>query len=149
MDGPETVRKHQRVGKQEEYADPEEWRDRNKRFVCARVHGPGKRRLLLDADGVRDRENKLVFTRKRTSRGNTHTQELAAAAIHFEQLTRAAEKLLFERRAEPRGSVRSHIIGRETNSLRAQRENGRATWPFRGPLQRAASGRAINNFAPQ
>src|SRR6266853_2060474 len=39
MDGPETVRKHQSVGKQEEQANPQERRDGNKRFVSARVHG--------------------------------------------------------------------------------------------------------------
>src|SRR5260370_8964842 len=108
----------------------------------------GINRLLLDADGVRGRENKLVFTRKRTSRGDPHAQELAAA-IHFEQLTRAAEKLLLEQGAEPRGSRRSHHPGRQTNRFRAQPENSTAAWPLRGPLHRAAAGRAVNNFASQ
>ena len=35
VDGPEAVREHQRVGKQEEQADPEERRERDERFVCA------------------------------------------------------------------------------------------------------------------
>jgi len=35
MDGPEAVREHQRVGKQEEQADPEERRERDERFVNA------------------------------------------------------------------------------------------------------------------
>src|SRR6266403_259856 len=35
VDGPETVREHQRVGKQEEQADPEERRERDERFVRA------------------------------------------------------------------------------------------------------------------
>src|SRR5258708_25296610 len=104
--------------------------------------------LLLDANGVGGREDKFVFTRKRTSRGNTHAQELASA-IHFEHFTRANEKLLLEQGAEPRGSRRSHHTGRQTNRFRAQRENSRAAWPLRGPLQRAASGRAINNFSSQ
>src|SRR6266853_1830611 len=99
-------------------------------------------RLLLDADGVRGRENKLVFTGKRTSRGNTHAQELAGA-IHFEQFARAAESLLLEHGAELRGSRCGHHIGSETNRLRAQRENRRSAWPRGGPLQRAASGRAV------
>src|SRR5258708_34345627 len=104
----------------------------------------GINRLLLDADGLRGRENKLVFTGKRTSRGNTHAQELAAA-IHLEQFARAAENLLLEQGAELRGSRCGHHIGSETNRLRAQREDCRAAWPFGGPLQRAASGRAVNN----
>src|SRR5258708_4996444 len=59
---------------------------------------------FMNADGVRDRENKVVFAGKRSARGNTHAQELAVATIHFEQFTRATEELLLKCGAETRGS---------------------------------------------
>ena len=74
----------------------------------------------MDADGVRDRENKVVFAGKRSSSRNTHAQKLAAAAIDFEQFTRATEELLLKCGTELRGSRRSHSIGGETDGLRAQ-----------------------------
>src|SRR5437870_11777207 len=36
---PQAVRKHERVGEQEERANPDERREGNERFVGARVHG--------------------------------------------------------------------------------------------------------------
>jgi len=39
----------------------------------------GKGQLLLDADGVGGRKNKLVFTGKWPTRGDTHAQQLTAA----------------------------------------------------------------------
>src|SRR5712691_3446844 len=104
---------------------------------------------FMNADGVRDRENKFVFTGKRSARGNTHAQELAAAAIHFEQFTRATEELLLKCGAEPRGSRRSTSVRDETDVLRAQGENGGTAWAIRGPLQGAAPGHAIENLTTQ
>jgi len=80
---------------------------------------------------------------------NTHAQELAAAAIHFEQFTRATEELLLKCGAEARGSRSGHSIGGETDGLRAQRENRGTTWVIRGPLQGAAPGCAIENLTTQ
>ena len=103
----------------------------------------------MDADGVRDRKNKVVFAGKRAARGNTHTQQLAAAAVHFEQFTRATEELLLQCGAEPRRPRRSSSIGGKTYGLRAQRENGGTTRATCGPLQGAAPGRAIENLTAQ
>jgi hypothetical protein len=36
--GPETMGEHERIGKKEEEADPEERRERDERFVGAGVH---------------------------------------------------------------------------------------------------------------
>jgi hypothetical protein len=90
-----------------------------------------------------------VFTGKWSARGNTHAQELAAAAIHFQQFTRATEELLLKYGAKPRGSRRSQIIGGETDGLGAQGENGGTTWAIRGPLQGAAPDHAIENLTAQ
>src|SRR5216683_8378928 len=105
-------------------------------------------RLLLDADGVRNRENKFVFAGKRSSRGNPHAQELAAT-IHFEHFTGATEELLLHSGAEPRGSRGSRTIRGETDGLRAQREYRGATRAVCAPLQGPASGIAIHDFPSQ
>jgi len=92
---------------------------------------------------------KPCSTGKRSARGNTHAQELAAAAIHFQQFTRAAEELLAEvRRGTARFPEEPQHRG-ETDGLRAQGEDGGTTWASCGPLQGAAPGRAIHDFAPQ
>src|SRR6266481_5406812 len=102
-----------------------------------------------DADGVRDREDKIEFLSERAARGQPDAQELACSAIHFEQFAGAAVDLLAD------GGLKFHFIGlaltvrTEANRFRPKRkESGRVRF-FEGPAQGAAVCDAAADFATE
>src|SRR5271163_4798707 len=93
---------------------------------------------VRDADGVRDRENKIMFTGQRATSGQSHAQELIGAAIHFEQFAGAAVNLLADRGAKFYFVDLAFTVLAEANRFRPQRKESGAVCFFQWPAQDAA-----------
>src|SRR6266852_5546198 len=82
-----------------------------------------------------------------TSRGNSGTQDLIAAAIDFEQLAGATVNLLPDASAEMYGVLELERRHCEVNRFGSKREEGGAVGSRGFPLQRSVTNHAIADFA--
>src|SRR5208282_6546429 len=104
---------------------------------------------VCDADGVRDRENKIVFACQRAACRQAHAQELATAAIHFEKLAGTAVDLLADSGAKFHFVDLAFAVRRKANRFWPQRKDHGAVRFFQRPAQDATRGDAAADFAAQ
>src|SRR5438874_11034450 len=130
---------------QKKRSHPQERRDRYDRFVSARIH-EDEGLLLLDANGLGHRKDKVVFAGERTPRRDTDAQRLSVSALYFEQFARPAIELLAHRRAKLHFVGLTLPVGTNANRFWPERKHRRTVGSFQWPAQCAASGNAASNF---